>query len=99
MPRIQELKCFNINYQEPTGETRIDDSASLVVSFIVPNAAPILLRGLIDTGSGVSILTFSAFNRVAVQTGAVLMPYQIELYAANDKTIKTFGMATLCASS
>ena len=54
---------------------RIHERASLVVSFIVPHAAPIpLLQGLVDTGSGVTILTFSAFNRVAVQPGAVLKP-------------------------
>ena len=82
-----------MNHQEPTGEARIDERVSLVVSFVVPHAAPLPLRGLIDTGSGVSILTFSAFNRVAVQTGAVLKPYQIGLYAANRKTIKTFGLA------
>ena len=64
----QELKCYNINHQEPTGEARIDERASLVVSFVVPHAAPIPLRGLVDTGSGVSILTFSAFNRVAART-------------------------------
>ena len=89
----QELKCYNINHQEPTGEARIDERASLVVSFVVPHAAPIPLRGLVNTGSGVSILTFSAFNRVAARTGAVLKPYQIDLYAANGKTIKTFGLA------
>ena len=74
----QGLKCYNINHQEPTGEARIDERASLVVSFVVPHAAPIPLRGLVDTGSGVSILTFSAFNRVAARTGAVLKPYQID---------------------
>ena len=71
----QELKCYNVNHQEPTGEARIDERASLVVSFVVPHAAPIPLRGLVDTGSGVSILTFSAFNRVAAQTGTVLKPF------------------------
>ena len=86
-------KCYNINHQEPTGEARIDEHASLVVSFVVPNAAPIPLRGLVDTGSGVSILTFSAFNRVEAQTGTVLKPYQVDLYAANGKTIKTYGLA------
>ena len=89
----QELKCYNINHQEPTGEARIDVRASLVVSFVVPHAAPIPLRGLVDTGSGVSILTFSAFNRVAAQTGTVLKPHQVDLYAANGKTIKTYGLA------
>ena len=89
----QELKCYNINHQEPTGEARIDERASLVIAFVVPHAAPIPLRGFVDTGSGVSILTFSAFNRVAARTGTVLKPYQIDLYAANGKTIKTFGLA------
>ena len=89
----QELKCYNINHQEPTGEARTDERASLVVYFVVPHAAPIPLRALVDTASGVSILTFSAFNRVAARTGTVLKPYQIDLYAANGKTIKTFGLA------
>ena len=89
----QELKWYNFNHQEPTGEARIDERASLVISFVVPQAAPVPLRGLIDTGSGVSILTFSAFNQVAAQTGTVLKSYRIDLYAANGKTIKTFGLA------
>ena len=89
----QELKCYNINYQEPTGEARLDERAPLVVSFVVPQAAPIPLRGLVDIASGVSILTFSAFNRIAAQTGTVLKPYQTDLYAANGKTFKTFGLA------
>ena len=59
----------------------------------MPHAAPIPLRRLVDTGSGVSILTFSAFNRVAARTGTVLKPYQVDLYAANGKTIKTYGLA------
>ena len=59
----------------------------------MPQAVPIPLRGLVDTGSGVTILSFSTFNRVAVQTEAVLKPYQIDLYAANGKNIKTYGMA------
>ena len=89
----QELTCYNINHQEPTGEARIDERASLVVSFVVPHAAPIPLRGLVDTGSGVSILTFSAFNRVAARTGTVLKAYQVDFYAANGKRIKTYSLA------
>ena len=71
----QELKCYNINRQEPTGEARTDERALLIVSFIMPEVAPIPLRGLVDTVCGVSILSFSAFNRIAVQTGAVLRLY------------------------
>ena len=89
----QGLRCYNIDAQEPSGEARIDERASLVVSFVVPDDAPAPLRGLIDTGSGVSILTFSAYNRIAVRTGTLLRPYGIDVYAANGKTIKTFGLA------
>ena len=42
----QELRCYNIDVQEPSGEARIDERASLVVSFVVPDAAPVPLRGL-----------------------------------------------------
>ena len=75
----QELRCYNINRHEPTGVARIDNCASLVVSFLVPDNAPISLRGFIDA-------------RIAVQTGAMLRPYRIDLYATYGKTIKAFGM-------
>ena len=74
-----ELRCYSISKQEPTGEARIDERASLVVSFAVPDANPIPLRGMVDTGSGVSIMSFSAFNRVALRTGVALQPYRIDL--------------------
>ena len=86
-PGPHELPCYSISKQEPTGEARIDERASLVVSFAVPDANPIPLRGMVDTGSGVSIMAFSAFNRVALQAGVALQPYRIDLYAANGKPI------------
>ena len=88
-----ELRCYSISKQEPTGEARLDERASLVVSFAVPDANPIPLRGMVDTGSGVSIMTFSAFNRVALQTDVALQSHRMDLYAANGKTMKTFGIA------
>ena len=88
-----ELRCYSISKQEPACEARIVERASLVVSFAVPDANPIPLRGMVDTGSRVSIMSFSAFNRVALRTGVALQPYRIDLYAANGKTMKTFGIA------
>ena len=88
-----ELRCFTISKQEPTGEARIEERSSLVVSFAVPDANPFPLRGMVNTGSGVSVMTFSAFNCVALQTSVALQPHRIDLYAANGKTIKTFGIA------
>ena len=46
----QELRCYNINRQDTTGEARLDERASLVVSFSIPDAARMPLKGLIDTG-------------------------------------------------
>ena len=80
-------------YSKAFSEASLDERASLVVSFVIPDAATVPLRGLVDTGSGVSILIFSAYNRIAVHTGKILRPYGIGLYAANGKTIKTFGLA------
>ena len=77
----------------PTKARMLQQRASIVVSFVVPQAATIPLRGLVDTGLGVSILTFLALDRVAVQIGAMLKPYQIDLYAAYGKTIQSFGIA------
>ena len=88
-----ELRCYNISKQEPTGEARIDERVSLVVFFAVSDANHIPLRGIVDTGSGVSIMTFTAFNRVSLQTNVLLQPHRIGLYAANGRTIKTFGIA------
>ena len=88
-----ELRCYSISKQEPTGEAHIDERASIVVSFAVPDANPISLTGMVDKGSGVSIMTFSAYNRVALQTGVALQPHRVDLYAANGKTMKTFGIA------
>ena len=84
-----ELRCYDISKQEPTGEARIDERASLVV----PDANTIPLRGMVDTGSGVSIMTFSAFNRVSLHTNVALQPHRIDLYVANGRTMKTFGIA------
>ena len=64
-----------------------------MVSFTISDAAPIPLRGLIDTGSYVAILTFSAYTKLAVHTGTLMRSYGVDLYAANGKTSKIFGLA------
>ena len=84
----QELRCYEIDKHHPTGEARNDDRRSLVVTFIIPDSAPMPLRGLVDTGSGVSILSFAAYSRLAVHTGTLLRPYSVDLYAANGILIK-----------
>ena len=42
-PGTQELRCYNITRQGTTGEARFNERASLVVSFTIPDTAPMLL--------------------------------------------------------
>ena len=89
----QELRCYNIGVQDAHGEAQIDERASLVVAFGTPLQKPIPLFGMIDTGSGVSILSLSAYKKIASQHELNLSPYDLELFAANGKTITTVGIA------
>ena len=89
----QELRCYNIGVQDAQGEAQIDERASLVVAFGTTLQKPIPLFGMIDTGSGVSILSLSAYKKIASQHELSLSPCDIELFAANGKTITTVGIA------
>ena len=89
----QELRCYNIGVQDAHGEAQIDERASLVVAFGTPLQKPIPLFGMIDTGSGVSILSLSAYKKIAPQHELNLSPYDLELFAANGKTITAVGIA------
>ena len=89
----QELRCYNIGVQDAHGEAQIDERASLVVAFGTTLQKPIPLFGMIDTGSGVSILSLSAYKKIAPQHELNLSPYDLELFAANGKTITTVGIA------
>ena len=79
--------------QDAQGEAQIDERASLVVAFGTPLQKPIPLFCIIDTGSGVSILSLSAYKKIASQHELSLSPYDIELFAANGKSITTVGLA------
>ena len=85
----QELRCYNVGLQNTQGEARIDERASLVHTL----QEPIPLYGMIDTGFGVSILSLSAYQKIASTHALSLLPYDIQLYAANGKTINTIGIA------
>ena len=89
----QELRCYNIGVQDTQGEARIDERASLIVAFGNNLQEPIPLYGMIDTGSGVSIISLAAYQKIASAHSLSLMPYDVQLYAANGKTITTVGMA------
>ena len=55
----QELKRYDIGVQDATGETRINERASLVVAFGTRIQEPISIYGMVDTVSGVFILSLT----------------------------------------
>ena len=61
----QELRRVNIGDQDVQVEARIDGRASLVIAFGTALQEPILLYGMVDTGSGVSILSLNAYQKIA----------------------------------
>ena len=83
----QELRCYIISVQDPQGEARIDERASLVVAFGTTLQEPIPLFGMIDTGSGVSILSLAAYQKIASAHTLSLLPYDVQLFAANGKPL------------
>ena len=88
---INELRCYNIGNQGAVGEAQIDDKANLAMTFTHPQA-PVPLKGLIDTGSGVSILSLEAYNAIALGSTYCIKPYDIYLFAANGSAMQTYGM-------
>ena len=48
---------------------------------------------MIDTGSGVSIPSLNAYQKIASAHALSLLPYDIQLYAVNGKTLTTIGNA------
>ena len=68
----RELRCYNIGAQDAYGEARIDEHASLSVTFGGRNQQPVLLSGMIDTGSGLSLLSFKAYQKLTAANGLIL---------------------------
>ena len=91
--RRQELRCYNIRVQDYQVEARIDERALLVVAFGTTLEKLIPLFVMIDTGSGVSFLSLSAYQKTWSPHALSLMSYDFELYAAIGKSINTVGIA------
>ena len=89
----RELRCYNIGAQDAYGEARIDEHASLSVTFGGRNQQPVLLSGMIDTGSGLSLLSFKAYQKLAAANGLILQQFETPTYAANNGIIRTIGVA------
>ena len=78
----QELRCYNIGVQDPQGEARKYERTSLVLGFGTTFQEFIPLYGMIDTGSGVSIVPERS-SKITSSHALSLLSYDIWLYASN----------------
>ena len=53
---------------------------------------PVMLYGLIDTGSAVSILSYSAYQQLSRRATLQIKPFDLNLFAANGTLLHTFGI-------
>ena len=74
------------------GTVDIDDNALVELKFPSSEAKAILLRGLIDTGAGLSLMTLEAWKRISTQERYPIRNLPIHLMAANGLSILTYGM-------
>ena len=79
----KELRCYNIGSQDAYGEAFIDERVSLVVTNFHHNHPPIPLFGMVETGSGVSILSYNAYHKIASATQIILQPFDTPPFATN----------------
>ena len=89
----QQLKCYNIGVQDVTEDARIVERASLVVAFGIPLKQPVPHFGMLQTGSGVSLISLSAFQKIANPHALSIQPLEGHLYATNGKSINPIGIA------
>ena len=87
----QEVRCCNIGVQDVQSEAWIRERALLVVAFGTTLQERIPLYGLINTGSGVCILSLSAYQKIASSHSLSL--YQTIFSFSLCESINTIGIS------
>ena len=88
----EELRCWNVRNNE-LGVARLDEDSSLMLEFPCGSAAvKLTLRGLVDTGAGPSLMSVSAWKRIAGHDLYPIHNADIHLIAANGQELKTYGI-------
>ena len=88
-----QLRCWTVNPStQEVGVAQLDENAMLDVQFPTGSDTEITLRGLVDTGAGGSLMTISAWKRLASNKLYPINHYDIRLTAANGQEVRTFGL-------
>ena len=70
---------------------QIDENAMLEMSFPTGKDAEVTLRGMVDTGAGCSLMSISAWKKLASDRLYPITHHEIRLTAANGQEVRTFG--------
>ena len=89
----EQLRCWSVRERpESMGTVDIDDNALVELRFPSSEGKEILLRGLIDTGAGLSLMTLEAWKRISTQERYPIRNLPIHLMATNGLSIRTYGI-------
>ena len=89
----QQLRCLNIkDMTEAIGVVDVDSDANVELEFPRGQESPVKLRGLLDTGAGLSLMSLNAWKRISTQNRYPIKNLPIQLVAANGLEVRTYGI-------
>ena len=89
----EELRCWNVRSNE-VGVACLDDDSSLTVDFPLNSdvVSAVTMKGLVDTGAGPSLMSLTAWKKIARFDTYPIKNADIHLIAANGQELKTYGI-------
>ena len=88
-----QLKCWTVTQSHSElGVVQIDENSMLDMNFPTGKDSEVKLRGLLDTGAGCSLMSISAWKKLASNKLYPITHHEIRLTAANGQEVQTFGL-------
>ena len=89
----EQLRCWNIKeFAQAIGTVDLDSNAGVEVEFPIQGEESVMLRGLIDTGAGLSLMSLQAWRCISTPERYPIRNLPIQLVAANGLGIRTYGI-------
>ena len=79
-------------HAEAIGVVDVDDEANVELEFPQGTEPSVKLRGLLDTGAGLSLMALDAWKRISTQDRYPIRNLPIQLVAANGLSVRTYGI-------
>ena len=89
----QQHRCWSVKeMEEAIGVIDVDSGANVRLEFPTGSQSHVKLRGLLDTGAGLSLLSVEAWKRISAHDRYPIRNLPIQLVAANGLAIRTYGI-------